>query len=177
MRNYLVVGAVSGVLVLGTSLPAVAQSTVLEETIAASEAGAHPRSYVDDPNDFMDYRTTDSTSNCGGNTACDITSSSFVVSKSSPDSVVVLAGMAGRTDAEMSNSEEGGLYLFVDSDNDSSVWEYVLWTRYQSYPLMQVVSSWVYSWDGDSWERTEVVGAWLRLRPPGARPSPTRSWG
>lgn len=113
MRKYVIAAAVAGVLVVSMSTPAFGL----------------PRSFVDDPDDFMNYWTTESTSNCGGNTACDIAWSSFVVSKSSPDSVVVLAGMTGRTYPEMSNSEKGGLYFFVDSDTDASDWEYVPWTR------------------------------------------------
>ena len=162
MRNFLVVTAVAGVLVLGTSVPASGLPRALEDVASASQAGLHPRSYVDDPDTYLFYLTQESSSNCGGNVSCDIKYSSYMIDKDNPASLGVVVGMAGPTDAEISNSEQGGLLLYLDSDDDRRDWDYSMWTRYRSYPLKQSLESTIYEWDGDSWEQSRFTGSWYR---------------
>lgn len=161
MRKYFVVAVIAGVLVVGTSLPATGAATHGAD-VAVAKAQADTRAYVDDKDDFLYYRSTSSTSTCGGNPACDIEATGYSVSRDEPDDLYVVAVMAGPTDAELTNSDKGSMGFLVDSDGDTSNWEFGMWTVRAAYPLKKVVYSWVYAWDGDSWEQTEFVGAWYR---------------
>lgn len=135
-------------------------ATHIEARVA--DALVQPRGYDNDPDYFFWYDTSESSSDCGGNPACDITFSSFSVSRDYPEDLVATVGTKGPTDPEMSNNDNGGVALYIDSDNDPSNWDYRLWSAYETFPLRTAISSRVERWDGDSWEWTDVRGSWYR---------------
>ena len=161
MRSLVVAASAVGVLVLGFAVPA-SGATGDKADATAAMAQAELRSYIDDPDDLLYYLTRSSESNCGGNPACDIQFTAYSVSRDEPDDLYVVAAMAGPTDAEMANSDNGSMGFLVDSDASRAGWEFGMWTLRSVYPLKEAVYSWVYAWDGDSWEQTQSAGAWFR---------------
>ena len=160
MRQCFAVFALVGVVVLGTAGPAAGDPS--EQVREGSTAQFEPRSYVEDEDTFFDFFTRSSHSNCGGNPACDIAFTSFSVTRNAPDDLYVIVGMSGLTDSEMSNSENGAMIVYIDSDATRSGYEFGMWTRRMTYPTGEAFSSWVYSQKGESWEPTDVAGLWLR---------------
>lgn len=158
MRTSLVVAVLAGALVLGLSGPA----------WGAPHTEAEPRSYVEDEDLFFNYLTRSSASDCGGNPACDISFTTFSVSKDSPDELLVVTAMAGPTSPNIPNSTSGGMLVYIDSDPSRAGNEFGMWTWRMSYPLREAVSSPVYAWDGAEWQETASVGYWLRS---------DRAWG
>ena len=124
--------------------------------------GVAARGFVDDPGTFFLYSTTASTSDCGGNPACDIAYTQYYVSRQYPNQLLVIAEMVGDTDPSMSNSDDGGIIVRIDSDEDRSDWDYRVWTDYTDYPLDEWLPSPVESYDGESWIKTDVTAYYMR---------------
>ena len=161
MRTSVITVCAMGIVIVGVASPASgATSDRVAGAVIAAEAQA--RSYVDDPDYYLLYRSLESSSNCGGNPACDIDFSSYLVDKAFPDNVAVVVGMSGPTDANLSTSDKGGMLVLIDSDDDPSTWDYRMWTRTMTYPLKESVVSVIAKWDGDSWESTSFTGSWYR---------------
>lgn len=162
MNRSALIMSVAGLVVMGASAPAWASVGGPEGHVRSAEDLASPRIYIDDPDYPLFYATAASSGNCGSNPACDIDVASFMVSATSPDEMTMVALMTGPTDQALSNSDEGGFLLLIDSDDDRSDWEYRMWTRTMVYPLKQAVESTISAWDGDSWEPTSFRGEWYR---------------
>ena len=145
-------------------MPASAADSRVQAMERAVHAAAEvaPRDYSDDPDYYFWWDTADSSSNCGGNTACDIVYSAFLVSRDLPEYLLGVARMAGPTDPTMSNNPNGGVVAYIDSDGDATDWEYRLWSAYADFPLEDVLTSKVEQWDGDSWELMTVSGGFYR---------------
>jgi len=121
-----------------------------------------PRNFVDDPDTYFFYATSQTTSDCGGNPACDIAFSQYYVQKSSPTELLVITEVEGQTDASMSDNDTGGIITFFDSDGDPNDWDYRVWTAYRDYPLGEWIESTVEEWNGDEWVETGESGYYIR---------------
>ena len=123
MRTSVIAVCAMGIVIVGVASPA---SGTTSDRVAGAviAAEAQARSYVDDPDYYLLYRSLESSSNCGGNPACDIDFSSYLVDKEFPDNVAVVVGMSGPTDANLSTSDKGGMLVLIDSDDDPSTWDY-----------------------------------------------------
>ena len=161
MRRWLVVTALAGVVLMLTATTASGSSRTAAETARLLGSG-EGRSYVDDEDSIFYYRQQGSESDCGGNPSCDIVSGAFFVSKDSPDDFDAVVVMAGSTDGNMSNSQEGGMGFLISTEKYSSGWEFGMWTSYRAYPLNTIVREPILVWDGDSWESTGFQGFWFR---------------
>ena len=161
MRTSFIAACVIGIVIVGVAGPA--SGATSDKALSGVGAGeVHALSYVDDPDYYLLYRSQESSSNCGGNPACDIDFSSYLVDKEFPDNVAVVVGMSSATDANLSTSDKGGMVVLIDSDDDPSTWDYRMWTRTMTYPLKDSVVSVITKWDGDSWESTSLTGSWYR---------------
>ncbi len=132
------------------------------DSAVRSQAQVGPRNFVDDPDTYFFYATSQTTSDCGGNPACDIAFSQYYVQKSSPTELLVITEVEGQTDASMSDNDTGGIITFFDSDGDPNDWDYRVWTAYRDYPLGEWIESTVEEWNGDEWVETGESGYYIR---------------
>lgn len=154
-----VAGVMFGVLIAGAAIggPIALADDWRSDVLRAAASGVGPAGYEDDEDYFLWYVDRGSTSSCGGNPACDIDYTSYAVSRDLPDYVLIIVGMAGETDSEMSNNEFGGVFVDIDVDGDPSTREYSAVTRWQSYPLGEFIASSLQEWNGEKWVLTDMT--------------------
>ena len=152
----------AGVALSGQAVQASEERPASPAARSADSLSPGPREYGDDPGTFFLYYTEASTSDCGGNPACDIDFTQYFVRKSDPSGLYVTAHMAGATDASMSDNDNGGIITLIDYDGDGTTWDYRIWTSTAVYPTGEWLGSAVEKRVGDKWEKTDVEGQYLR---------------